>query len=175
MFARAQANHRQRGTRRIVRHMFYLWVASVAIRVILALSLLYWMAPLGRDWVAGRQKPPSSVIVDRHGERLYELIDPDGGAQRAIPLGEIPLHLRQAVIATEDATFYSNPGFSMPAMVRALWQNLRHGEIISGASTITQQVARQSMSPAERYDQSVRPQDARGVAGLPPDANPHQG
>ena len=147
---------RIRATRRSVRIVFYLWIASVTLRVIVALSLIYWLAPLGRDWLAGGHTTPSSVIVDRHGEHLYELIDPHGGAQRAIPLDEMPLHLRQAVIATEDATFYGNPGFSLPAMVRALWQNLRHGEIVSGASTITQQVARQTMPPAERYEQSVR-------------------
>ncbi len=156
MSARAEPSNRYGAKRRIMHHLLYLWAASVAVRIVLILSLIYWLAPLGREWAAGRHTLPSSVIVDRHGEHLYELIDPHGGAQRAVPLDAIPLHLRQAVIATEDATFYTNPGFSLPAMVRALWQNLRHGEIVSGASTITQQVARQSMSPTQRYEQSVR-------------------
>jgi penicillin-binding protein 1C len=134
-------------------------LARVAIALLasiaLGLGLLHWLAPLNGDALAGARPAPSSVIVDRHGERLYELMDPHSGAQRAIPLEEMPLHLRQAVIATEDASFYRNPGFSPPAILRALWLNLRQGEIVSGASTITQQVARQMLLPEERYEQSL--------------------
>lgn len=133
-----------------------LWLVSIPLRLVLALALLYWLAPLEGQALYGRRPTPSSVIVDRHGEHLYRLIDPHVGAQRAIPLEEMPLHLRQAVIATEDATFYTNPGFSLPAMLRALWQNVRHGRIVSGASTITQQVARRALMGADRSDQSLR-------------------
>jgi membrane peptidoglycan carboxypeptidase len=70
-------------------------------------------------------------------------------------LGEIPLALRQAIIATEDASFYRNPGVDLRAVARALWANLRSGEIVSGGSTITQQVARNLlMAPDERTERT---------------------
>ncbi len=98
---------------------------------------------------------PSSLIVDRNGRLLYEIIDPQAGSHRPLALDEIPLTLRQAVIATEDASFYRNPGIDLGGILRAAWQNLRAGEIRSGASTITQQVARNLlMSSAERAERT---------------------
>jgi 1A family penicillin-binding protein len=68
----------------------------------------------------------------------------------------MPLALRQAIIATEDASFYRNPGVDAWAIVRALWINLRGGEILSGGSTVTQQLARNLLlSPDERYERTL--------------------
>jgi penicillin-binding protein 1C len=56
-----------------------------------------------------------------------------------------------ATIATEDKEFYSHPGYDLFAIARALWQNYVSGETVSGASTITQQLARSILlSPTER-------------------------
>jgi penicillin-binding protein 1C len=103
-----------------------------------------------------RVAAPSSKIYDRQGHLLYEIIDPHGGKHTPISLAEIPLYLRQATIATEDASFYSNPGLDWWAVVRALWINLRGGEVITGGSTITQQVARNLLlSPQERGQRTL--------------------
>lgn len=66
------------------------------------------------------------------------------GEQRRIPLSleEIPDQLEQAILAAEDDRFYSHPGIDMIGIMRAAWQNIRAGRIVGGASTITQQVAR---------------------------------
>ena len=84
----------------------------------------------------------STRILDRRGQLLYELPDPLSGRQRPVPLDTIPLALRQATIAVEDASFYSNSGIDMRGIARAVWANLRSGAIVSGGSTITQQLAR---------------------------------
>jgi penicillin-binding protein 1C len=56
-----------------------------------------------------------------------------------------------ATIATEDKSYYSHPGFDWLGIVRAFWQNFQEGETVSGASTITQQVARNLLlAPEER-------------------------
>ncbi len=100
---------------------------------------------------------PSSKIYDRYGRLLYEMPPPHTGSHSPVPLSDVPLALRQALIATEDATFYSNPGVDARAILRAVWINLRGGEILSGASTLTQQLARNLlMSPEERYEQTLR-------------------
>ena len=75
--------------------------------------------------------PPTTQIFDRHGRLLYEMMDPQTGKHSYVPLEEIPLALRQATIATEDATFYDNPGVDLTAIVPALWINLRGGEVLS--------------------------------------------
>ncbi len=99
---------------------------------------------------------PSSKIVDRYGRLLYEVIDPHLGKHSPLALDDIPLALRQATIATEDASFYTNPGVDARGILRALWINLRGGDVLSGASTITQQIARNMlMSPEERSQRTL--------------------
>lgn len=90
----------------------------------------------------------STKIYDRNGMLLYEIFDPSGGRRTFVPLSRIPLYARQATIATEDPTFYANPGFNPLSIARALWQNLRERDIVSGASTITQQLVKNTfLSP----------------------------
>jgi penicillin-binding protein 1C len=94
-------------------------------------------------------------ILDRDGNVLYEILDPNAGRRTYVPLEEISPYLIAATIATEDKDFYTHPGFDLLAMSRALLQNYTAGEIRSGASTITQQLARALLlDPMERYDQS---------------------
>lgn len=98
----------------------------------------------------------SSFILDRNGEQLYEIFDPNGGRRVVIPLSEMPQHLIAATLATEDANFYQNPGFDLRAMFRAVIQNFRGQSVVSGASTITQQLIRNTLFDAEeRYDRSM--------------------
>lgn len=84
----------------------------------------------------------STKIYDRRGQLLYEVFDPKAGRRTVVPIQEIPEHLIRATIATEDKTFYSNPGFDPLAITRAVWLNVSEGEIVSGASTITQQLVK---------------------------------
>ncbi|HNS51883.1 MAG TPA: PBP1A family penicillin-binding protein [Anaerolineae bacterium] len=105
------------------------------------------------DDLTGHASAPSSKIYDRSGRLLYEMPPPDTGRHSPVPLDEVPLLLRQAVIATEDAGFYENPGVEPWAIVRALWINLRGGEVLSGGSTITQQLARNLLMSADERAQ----------------------
>ena len=81
-------------------------------------------------------------ILDRNGDVLYEILDPQAGRRTYVPLSEISPTLVAATLATEDKDYYSHGGFDPLAIVRAFWQNLSSGETVSGASTITQQLAR---------------------------------
>lgn len=90
-------------------------------------------------------------ILDRNGQVLFELNDPNAGRRNYIPLSEISPNLVAATIATEDKDFYDNPGFDPIAITRALWVNYITDGQGGGASTITQQLARALLlSPEER-------------------------
>lgn len=103
-----------------------------------------------------RTTAPTTKIYDRRGVLLYEINDPYGGLHTPLSQEDIPLLCRQATITTEDASFYGNPGVDIRAIVRALWINLRGGEVLSGGSTITQQLARNLLlSPEERTEISL--------------------
>lgn len=84
----------------------------------------------------------TTLILNAQGATLAEFNNPDTGLRKEVPLDQISPWLIHATISTENETFYSDPGFSVLAIVRAAVQNLRAGNTASGASTITQQLAR---------------------------------
>jgi membrane peptidoglycan carboxypeptidase len=98
----------------------------------------------------------STKIYDRNGGLLYEVFDPQGGRRTLVPLAHISSHLRQATIATEDKHFYQHPGVDPIGIARAVWQNVTERGIVSGASTIPQQLARTVfLSPEERVQRTL--------------------
>lgn len=99
---------------------------------------------------------PSTKILARDGRPLYEILDPAGVHHTTVPLEELPPSLRQATVATEDASFYTNPGVDAWGILRAVWINLRGGEVLSGGSTLTQQIARNMLlDPQERAERTL--------------------
>ena len=151
--------HRRTGLRRPLRIAGLLILTMTA--VVLA-GVATWYAGMIRDLppvesLSEGISIPSSYIYDRDGRLLYEIIDPQAGKHAPLALDDIPPYLQQAVIATEDATFYHNPGFSPRGIARAFLLNLRSGQIVAGGSTITQQLVRNLIFPVEeRYDQTLR-------------------
>jgi len=100
---------------------------------------------LDDDWYSGHR------ITDRHGTVLRELTTEEGRRGRPIGLDEVGERLVLATLAAEDVRFADHDGVDRLAILRAVQQNVRHGEVISGASTITQQL--------------VKLLDTRGVTG----------
>jgi penicillin-binding protein 1C len=93
-------------------------------------------------------------FFDRHGALLAERFT--DGRRTWAPLSRISKDLIDATIATEDSTFYVNTGIDLSRIASALLQNSEQGEIVSGASTITMQLARNLfLGPDQRYDQTV--------------------
>ncbi len=97
----------------------------------------------------------TSRIFARDGTLLYEIFNE--GRRTEVPLDRIPFAMRWATIATEDDSFYENPGFDPASIARAAYEWAREGEIVSGGSTITQQLVRQIVfSYEERNEQTLR-------------------
>lgn len=106
------------------------------------------------DNIADRDYFKSTRIYDRNGILLYELFDPQGGRRTDVSLNELPAYLIWATLATEDANFYTNPGFDVRGIMRAGFQEVT-GTGTSGGSTITQQFIRNVLfDPEERYERS---------------------
>ncbi|HZK75212.1 MAG TPA: transglycosylase domain-containing protein, partial [Clostridia bacterium] len=83
-----------------------------------------------------------TIITDKHGVILAD-VGNHGDHRLAVKLNAIAPVVIQATVAIEDRGFYSNHGFDTAAIFRAAYDNLRSGHIVSGASTITQQLAKQ--------------------------------
>jgi penicillin-binding protein 1C len=84
----------------------------------------------------------SLEIADRHGRLLRVVRTREGEIAAPVRLEDVSEFVVPALLAAEDARFYSHPGVDPLAMTRAFLQALGAGKLVSGASTLTQQLAR---------------------------------
>ncbi len=143
-----------------VRRFVLIGLTAIATLAVLAFAALWFTLPSVAD-LHQRAQTPSTRILDRNGRLLYEIGDPRIGHHTPLPLQTMPLRLRQATIAVEDASFYTNPGVDVLGILRALWINIRGGEALAGGSTITQQLARLLLLDAEERQQRTLLRKAR--------------
>jgi len=83
--------------------------------------------------------PLITRIYDIHDDVITELFTE---RRTVIPLNEIPINLQNAVLATEDEHFFTHWGINPRGIVRAALANIRHGRVVEGGSTITQQLSK---------------------------------
>ena len=129
----------------------------VGIAVAAGFGLAFWRlapSPLFNE-------PQCSVLLARDGSLLGARIAADG-QWRFPPLATVPPKYRAALLAYEDQRFTQHIGVDPLAVGRALRLNLRRGHVVSGASTITMQVARLARSPRTAGEGGDRLQD-RGL------------
>jgi membrane peptidoglycan carboxypeptidase len=104
-------------------------------------------------------------IYDRNGNLLYQFIDDREGLRQPIALSDVSANLIAATIATEDASFYDNPGINTRGLVRAAWENFSpfSDEFLegSGGSSITQQLVKNVYFPAHARDDRTFERKAR--------------
>ena len=83
----------------------------------------------------------STVLLDRDGQLLAATVAADG-MWRFPPSDSVPHRFATCLLQFEDAHFYRHLGVNPVSVVRAAWQNVRAGRVVSGASTITMQLVR---------------------------------
>lgn len=133
-----------------------LFVVTAVLIAVLSFGVYQYYAvastlPSVEDLQSRAAQFETTRILDRQGNQLYEILDPNAGRRTYVPLDEVSPFMVAAIIATEDSQFYEHAGFDPWAIVRAYTQNLQQGETVSGASTITQQIARNLLfTPEER-------------------------
>jgi len=93
------------------------------------------------------QMESASVILDRN-DKIFGQIYVEN--RETIPYDQLPRDLVNAVVSIEDSKFWSHNGYDLFGIVRATLKNLSAGHVRQGASTITQQLARNSFSLKER-------------------------
>ena len=93
------------------------------------------------------QMESASVILDRNGKIFGQIYVEN---RETVPYDQLPRDLVNAVVAAEDAKFYQHGGYDLFGITRAALKNFAAGHVRQGASTITQQLARNSFSLKER-------------------------
>ncbi len=111
--------------------------------LILLFFLLNWIFPL-RDKIEY-----STIITDNKGDVVNAYLTKDQKWRMKTELDEISPLLKKTIIAKEDRHFYSHPGVNPFAVIRAIFSNIFHMRRMSGASTISMQVAKM-LEPGKR-------------------------
>ena len=116
--------------------------ATLSIALSIAVGIAFWrIAPQPLF-----SEPQSWVLLARDGTLLGARIA-DDGQWRFPPMTQVPEKYRAALLAYEDKRFYYHPGIDPLAVARAVRLNLRRDRVVSGASTLTMQVARLVRAP----------------------------
>jgi monofunctional biosynthetic peptidoglycan transglycosylase len=102
-------------------------VAVIAVQLWFLSHLIYW----------SNFNPSTTAFMDRYLEK------PGAKLRHSwVPYGHISEHLKHAVVAAEDAKFLDHEGFDWEAITKAMQKNESRGKVVAGASTISQQLAK---------------------------------
>lgn len=105
--------------------------------------LLPWCMPLPERLM--RPLPVSPTFLSSDGRPLRQLLSADGQrVGQPVRYEELPPSLIHATLAAEDRRFFSHGGVDLIALARAAWDNVTSRRVVSGASTLTQQLAKVS-------------------------------
>ena len=115
----------------------WLWLAGALLIVwglIFAADRL-WPLPL-------KEVNPARVVVDEKGTPLWRFADSEGIWRYPVTIEEVSPRYLDALIQYEDRWFWDHPGVNPFAVLRAAWQDLTSGKVVSGGSTLTMVVAK---------------------------------
>jgi len=102
-------------------------LAVIAIQLWFFSHIVYWSS----------FNPSSTAFMDQHMEKPGARL-----RYQWVPYSRISEHLKRAVVAAEDAKFLDHEGFDWEAIQKAIQKNEQRGKVVAGASTITQQLAK---------------------------------
>lgn len=112
---------------------------AISAGVIAGLAFFY-LSDLPKIQALEEYRPyEASRVYSKDGDLIAEFYIE---RRNVIPFSEIPKYVKDAILAVEDARFYSHPGLDVQGILRALWTDIKAKEIIQGGSTITQQLSK---------------------------------
>lgn len=122
------------------------WIALALAGIFLAIQLSY----LARVWWWRDHNPQASAFMQASLDRMRAK-KPEAKLRHAwVPYDRISPSLKRAIVAAEDARFAEHEGFDWDAIEKAMGKNRRKGKVVAGASTISQQLAKNLFLSAER-------------------------
>jgi monofunctional biosynthetic peptidoglycan transglycosylase len=130
--------------RRLLRWTWYI----LLLALIALVALQFWF--LAHIWYWADHNPKNTAFmrarlaIERQDDPAAKL------AHQWVPYNRISGHLKRAVVAAEDDKFVEHAGFDWEAVQKAYDRNMKEGEVVLGASTISQQLAKNLFLPARR-------------------------
>lgn len=129
-------------------------IAAVAALILVLIPLLtyaYFARDIANEERLMNRNNTGVVLLDRHGEEFYRAYNSNISDIERVPLEELPEHVPQALIATEDREFYEHNGYSLRRTVASLYGNVLNLDATRfGGSTITQQLAKNALLSSDK-------------------------
>ena len=129
-----------------VRRGLYATIAALIVLPIVTFGMAYLIVDVPKP--GDIRTNQVSTILASDGSELAKIVPPEGN-RVDVNIDQIPVHVRNAVMAAEDRDFYSNPGFSFTGFARAAKNNIFGGDT-QGGSTITQQYVKNALVGSQR-------------------------
>jgi 1A family penicillin-binding protein len=132
---------------------------ALATSILAVVTLDVWLATCGFDkcptprQIQSYQPDEGGRIYDRNGRLMGRLAIV---RRLNVPIAQVPVHVRQAFIATEDRRFYKHHGIDWRGFIRASLKNIAAGGVRQGFSTITMQAAQNSFVVKKYPNRSLR-------------------
>ncbi|MDT4999538.1 MAG: hypothetical protein QOK12_1643 [Mycobacterium sp.] len=124
-----------------MRRSLYLAAAAMLVLPIVTFAMAYLIVDVPKP--GDIRTAQVSTILAGDGSELAKIVPPEGN-RADVNIDQIPVHVRDAVMAAEDRDFYTNPGFSFSGFARAFKNNIFGGDL-QGGSTITQQYVKNAL------------------------------
>jgi len=127
-------------------------ILSVILLVCLPIGavLFVWLVSLPNVSALKTTNPSTTALMEMRQAQAQDRGQTIGRQWQWVPLARISPHLRRAVVAAEDASFFTHEGFDWEGIKDAAIANLEAGELKRGGSTITQQLAKNLYLSSER-------------------------
>lgn len=116
-------------------------ILAVVFGVLITIFAIFRFSPY-KDLDSFLKRQNSTRFYDNENKLIYVLPLEQGLYREYYTLDEIPQELQKIFLIAEDKNFYFHPGFNIASIFRATKQNIQQNKIVSGASTITMQLAR---------------------------------
>jgi penicillin-binding protein 1C len=122
-------------------------IVALSVATVAAWAWIWWL-PLPNEL----QKPSAGTLtlLDCRGREIAELASPEARTQFPVPIERMGPWLPPITVALEDRRFYKHRGIDWHALVAACARNLRSRHVVSGASTITQQLVKSASGRGQR-------------------------
>ena len=133
---------------RFLRIAWKVFCYGIGAAVLIVVLVQAWFYAHVLGW--NHYEPGSSAFMEARLERMREKDPKARLSHRWVGYEQISANLKRAVVAAEDAKFIGHAGFDWQAISKAIERNEQKGKIVAGASTISQQLAKNLFLSGER-------------------------
>ncbi len=133
--------------RRFVKSNIFIASGALLLGFCFITLWIYLLIPINKELI----EPNESIIIfDQNKQKLYEILQKNQEKSQYIEYEQISSYFIKAIVATEDKRFYKHNGVDYLGVSRAIKDNILIGRVVSGASTISQQLARNILKNKNR-------------------------